>query len=210
MTRDERGVLEMTFHTGGESLRWSALAHSELAQAFRHIANDRANRIVLMTGTGAEFCGPRADSRNPRFATTPSGDLWEKEAFSECREMMGALLDIAVPVVGVVNGPALRHGEIALLADIVVASEDASFEDTAHFHGQGFVPGDGVHVVYTMLLGINRARNFLLTGQVLDAHEALRLGMVAEVLPKGEVLHRGRVLAQSLAAKLDRVLDRNK
>lgn len=164
---------------------------------------DRGNRVVVMTGAGTEFCGPSANCLNPRFATTPSGDLWEKAAFSECREMIGALLDIAV---GVVNGPALRHGEIALLADIVVASEDASFEDSSHFHGQGFVPGDGVHVVYTMLLGINRARNFLLTGQVLYAQEALRLGMVAEVLPKADVLGLGRVLAQSLAAKLDRVL----
>ena len=206
MTRDERGVLEVRFHSGGNSLRWSALAHSEMARAFRQMANDSANRVVLMTGTGAEFCGPRASSAQPRFTTPPTAEVWEKEAFTECREMLGALLDIAVPVVSVVNGPAFRHSEVPLLADIVVASDDASFEDSAHFVGQSMVPGDGVQVVYTMLLGINRARNFLLTGQVLDAQEALRLGMVAEVVAKASALARGRELAQVLAAKPDRLL----
>ena len=206
MTRDEHGVLEMTFHSGGDSLRWSGLAHSDMANAFRKVANDAANRIVLMTGTGAEFCGPRASSAQPRFTTPPTAAIWEKEAFTECREMLGALLDIAVPVVSVVNGPAYRHSEVPLLADIVVASDDASFEDSAHFAGQSMVPGDGVHVVYTMLLGINRARNFLLTGQVLDAQEALRLGMVAEVVPKANALARGRELTRVLAAKPDMLL----
>jgi enoyl-CoA hydratase/carnithine racemase len=205
MTRQD-GVLEATLHTHGDSLRWGLLAHRELAEAFRCIADDRENRIVLLTGSGAEFCGPRATAGNASFADHPDAATWERSAFTEARQLISALLDIAVPVVGVVNGPALRHGELALLSDIVIASDDATFEDSAHFQLQEYVPGDGVHVVYTMLLGINRARHFLLTGEVIDAAEAKRLGMVAEVLPKDQALVRGRELACQIAKKPDLLL----
>jgi enoyl-CoA hydratase/carnithine racemase len=114
--------------------------------------------------------------------------------------MLMNLMNIEVPVIGAVNGPAWRHSELPLLADIVIASEDAAFQDGAHFQG-GLVPGDGVHVVYPMLLGTNRARYFLLTGQVIDARDALRLGLVAEVLPKDKVLPRAWELARDIAAK---------
>lgn len=200
------GILEVTFHTNGDSLRWDLSVHTEMAEAFRFIANDRENRVVILTGMGDEFCGPRVAPGTTSYAQQPSADVWEFHGFTEARELIGALLDIAVPVIGVVNGPAYRHAEIALLSDIVLASDDATFEDTAHFQLQNFVPGDGVHVVYTMLLGINRARKFLLLGDVIDAEEAKRLGMVGEVLPKAEVLGRARELAETLASKPDRLL----
>lgn len=200
------GILEVTFHTGGDSLRWNLTAHREMAEAFRYIATDRDNRVVILTGTGEEFCGPRANAGATAYAAQPDADAWEATAFTEARELIGSLLDIAVPVIGIVNGPALRHSEVALLSDIVIASDDATFEDTAHFQLQEFVPGDGVHVVYTMLLGINRARSFLLMGEVIDAAEAKRLGMVAEVLEKEAALERGRELARMLAKKPDRLL----
>lgn len=205
MTRSD-GILEVTFHTNGDSLRWGLTAHREMAEAFRFIATDRENRVVILTGTGNEFCGPRATPGATTYAHQPTAEDWEASAFTEARELLSSLLDIAVPVIGVVNGPALRHSEIALLSDIVLAADDASFEDSAHFQLQNFVPGDGVHVVFTMLLGINRARSFLLMGEVIDAAEAKRLGMVAEVLPKAEVLERARSLARDLARKPDRLL----
>lgn len=205
MTRSAEGILEITFHSGGESLRWGLQPHAEMAEAFRFIAMDRENRVVLLTGTGAEFIGPRASERKT-YATAPTAQDWERSAYTEARQLLGGLLDIPVPVVGVVNGPALRHCELALLSVIVIASEDASFEDSAHFTYQNFVPGDGMHVVMTMLLGINRARYFLLTGQVIDAPEAHRLGLVNEVVPKPEALERGRAHARKLAQKPDLLL----
>mgnify|MGYP003340244736 FL=1 len=63
------------------------------------------------------------------------------------------------------------------------------------------MPGDGVHVVWQALLGLNRARYFLLTGQVLSASEALALGVVNEVLPQGALLDRAWVLARQLRAR---------
>ena len=65
----------------------------------------------------------------------------------------------------------------------------------------GVVPGDGTHVVWPLLLGMNRGRYFLLTGQKLSAHEALELGVVNEVLPRGKLLPRAWELAEQLAQK---------
>jgi len=110
------------------------------------------------------------------------------------------LMDLEVPIVSAVNGPAWRHSEMPLLADIVLAADTAAFQDSAHFPG-GLVPGDGVHVVYPMLLGVNRARYFLLTGQVIHAAQAKELGLVAEVLPPDQVLPRAWELARMIAAR---------
>ena len=85
------------------------------------------------------------------------------------------------------------HAEIPVLSDIVLASENATFQDAPHFP-RGVVLGDGVHVVWPLLLGQNRGRYFLLTGQTLSAQEAHELGVVAEVLP------REKPSAQGLAA----------
>ena len=102
-------------------------------------------------------------------------------------------------MIAAVNGPAHRHAELAVLCDIVLASENASFQDAGHFVN-GTIPGDGVHVVWPMLLGPNRGRYFLFTGQKLSAQEALALGVVGEVLPRERLLPRAWELAERLAA----------
>jgi len=199
--RREDGVLELVFHTKGGSLQWGLGPHAELPDAFQDVAGDRENKVVIMTGTGAEFSGPRVIPKagHPLFPSRPTAQFTEN-LISEGRRMLMNLMNIEVPVISAVNGPAWRHSEVPLLADIVLASEDAAFQDSAHFPG-GLVPGDGVHVVYPMLLGANRARYFLLTGQVIEAAEAHRLGLVGEVLPKEKVLPRAWELARELAAK---------
>jgi enoyl-CoA hydratase/carnithine racemase len=87
-----------------------------------------------------------------------------------------------------------------LLADIVLAADTAQFQDSAHFTG-GLVPGDGMHIVYPLLLGANRARYFLLTGQTLSAQDAHALGLVAEVLPADKLMARAWDLAADIAKK---------
>ena len=87
----------------------------------------------------------------------------------------------------------------------MLAADTAAFQDSGHFMS-GLVPGDGVHIVYPMLLGVNRGRYFLLTGQSIGADEALRLGLASEVLPPGELLPRAWTLAEQLASQSDLVL----
>jgi enoyl-CoA hydratase/carnithine racemase len=81
-----------------------------------------------------------------------------------------------------------------------------SFEDTAHFQLASQVPGDGLNIVYTMLLGLNRARYFMLMGQIIPAKEAKELGLVAEVLPRKRLMARAWEIAEMLAEKNDLLL----
>jgi len=193
------GILQVTLHTDGASLRWGLGPHSELPNAFADIARDRDNRVVILTGTGDEFSGPAAVPGQSAINQNITAETFD-HVHRDGRALLMNLLDIEVPVIAAVNGPAWRHSEIPLLSDIVLASDTAAFQDSAHFPN-GLVPGDGVHIVYPMLLGMNRGRYFLLTGQTLDAKEAKELGLVAEVLPQDQLLDRARALAEDLTKK---------
>ena len=111
-------------------------------------------------------------------------------------------LRIEVPVISVINGPATVHAEIPVMADIVLASEDACFADPFHFRN-GIVPGDGVQVIWPILMGLNRARHFLITGQEISAEHALQIGFVNEVLPREAMMDRAREIAASMLEQPD-------
>jgi enoyl-CoA hydratase/carnithine racemase len=193
------GILEVSLHTEGGPLRWGFLPHGELPELFHDIGADRGNRVVILTGTGAEFSGPRATPGTSSFPSRPSIERIDRIHW-EGRHLLMNLLNIEVPMIGAINGPAWRHSEIPLLCDIVLAADTAQFQDSAHFMSE-VVPGDGMHIVYPLLLGINRGRYFLLTGQTLDAREAQRQGLVAEVLPPDRLLARAWELARELTRK---------
>lgn len=195
----EAGVLTLTFHTDGGPLRWGGTPHREFSRAFRDVADDSKNLIVILTGTGNEFSGTRgfAIGAADQFGSVKL-NAYQKAVFrKESKDLLMQLLRIEVPVIGVVNGSAWRHAEIPLLSDIVLAADDAEFQDSSHFIN-GLVPGDGQHVLLPMAIGINRARYYLLTGQVLSAQEAQRIGLVNEVLPREKLMAR----AQELAAQI--------
>jgi enoyl-CoA hydratase/carnithine racemase len=194
------GILQVTLHTDGGSLKWGLLPHKELPLAFYDIANDHETKVVILTGTGEEFSGPRVtNTGHPLFPTRPAMEVVDA-LVSEGKQGLMNFLNIDVPVISAINGPAWRHSELPLLADIVLAADTAAFQDSAHFTG-GLVPGDGMHVVYPLLLGVNRARYFLLTGETLDAKKAHELGLVAEVLPKDELMARAWALAEDMARR---------
>ncbi len=195
------GILQITVHTNGDTLQWGEAPHHEFPRAFHDIGSDSDNRVVIMTGAGEAFSGPRATpATSPRMAP---GD-WD-QLYRDGKHLLMNLLDIEVPMISAINGPALRHSELPLLCDIVLAAEEASFQDSGHFVN-GLVPGDGMHIVYPLLLGLNRGRYFLLTGQTIGARQALELGLVSEVLPRAELLPRAWALAEQLAQQSDLVL----
>jgi len=196
MRRDE-GVLEVRFHTNGGPLRWSLEPHAQLEQAFLDIGRDRENEVVILTGTGAEFSGPGVEAGGHNHARHPVTPTEWDHIYWESKHLQMNLLNIEVPVISAVNGPAVRHAEIPLLSDIVLAAEDACFQDSAHFSG-GLLPGDGVHVAFPMLMGITRARYYLLTGQTVNAQQALDFGIVNEVLSRDALLPRAHELARLL------------
>ncbi len=196
--RSDDGVLTMTLHSrAGPALWGTSLTslHAELGRAFADISRDYANKVIILTGTGDSFCA--AMDRDEPFPEASLAAMWPR-IHDEGLALLGNLLAVPVPMIAAVNGPALIHAELAVLCDIVLAADTAEFADLAHVPG-GAVPGDGVHTVWPMLLGPNRGRYFLLTGERIGAAEAQRLGVVAEVMPLADLLPRARDLAGRLA-----------
>jgi len=192
-SRDDNGVLLMRLHSCGGPVLYAAQHHSDWCNAFRDVGCDRDNRVVILTGTGDSFID--------RIGwDTPIADAldWDR-IYWEGKRFIRHLLEIEVPVIGAINGPATVHAELALLSDITLAADTATFQDAPHVQF-GTVPGDGVHVLWQELLGLNRGRYFLLTGQSLDAQQALALGVVNEVVPHAQLLPRAMELATRLAA----------
>jgi enoyl-CoA hydratase/carnithine racemase len=188
------GILLMRLHTDDGPLRWGAGPVRDLQEAFGQVAADAANRVVILTGTGDEFNGPRGD---PGTFPRSSARGWES-AHWNVRRLLWNLLDIEALVIAAINGPVWRHAETPLLSDIVLASDDTVFADSGHFVN-GLVPGDGMNLIMPLVMGINRARYYMLTGQVIDATTALQLGMVNEVLPGDQLLPRAWELAEEIS-----------
>jgi enoyl-CoA hydratase/carnithine racemase len=192
--RRHDGILQLTFHTNGQSLVWALDVHDSLPYLFEEIAADRENKVVIMTGTGDAYC----DKLDHSTFGSRRPEHWDNVRH-EGQRLLNNLLEINVPVIAAVNGPARVHSEIPVMADVVLATRTAVFQDQ-HFKA-GTVPGDGCAVVWNHLLGPNRGRYFLLTAQELDAAAALHLGVVNEVLDAADLLPRAWQLAEEFASK---------
>jgi len=198
------GILLMQCHTNGGSLVWDWKAHDEMSDAFADVAGDREIKVLIHTGTGPNYnadWGPAPIAKTLYVAMDGQKGLEkldEKAWYG--RMLVENILAVDVPMISAVNGPCNIHSEVPLLGDIVLASEDAYFQDLAHFP-RGMVPGDGQHVIWPAIVGRNRARYLLLTGKQLGAREALEWGAVSEVLPKDRLLDRAWELARELAKR---------
>lgn len=188
----ENGILEVTLHSNGAKLQWNAKVHDELGYCFADIANDAENEVVIISGAGEAFCEDVDWAAMGEFNAV----TWES-VHREGIRLLTNLLDIQVPVIGAVNGPAHVHSEIPLLSNIVLAADTVSFQDAVHFP-MGAVPGDGTHSLWPALLGPTRGSYFLLTGEIIGAQEALNLGIVHEVVAPSQLLPRARELALKL------------
>jgi enoyl-CoA hydratase/carnithine racemase len=195
LERDERGILEVRVHTEGGPWQMSRPSHDELVDVFREIALDEENEVVIFTGTRDAFSGPRLTGTNGRTDAA----TWEWRR-TEGQLLMENYLSIRVPVIGAINGPAYRQAQIPLLADIVLAADTAVFQDSAHFPNS-VVPGDSIAIAMLSILGLNRGRYFILTGQELKAGEAKEMGLVSEVLPLDQLRSRAWEHAELLMEK---------
>jgi enoyl-CoA hydratase/carnithine racemase len=203
LTRDADGVLLAQFHSNGGPFTFTAPDHTEFVDAFYRIAQDRANKIVILTGTGGEFI-PGIDFSS--FGNVADPGVWS-QVHDEGVQIVENIANIRVPMIAAIEGRAHVHSEYALLANVIVAAEDATFHDLPHFAG-GIVPGDGIFTTWSYRAGAGRAEAFLLNPQPLTARTANEWGVVAEVVPKGDTHKRARELA-ALYLKTPEVTRRN-
>ncbi len=198
LSRDDSRVLRMRVHTDGASLQWGVdvdCIHGQLGDAFYAIGRDPDTRVVIMEGTGEDYCF----SRNMTEFKDVESDEAAYRLIREGRDILTNQMEIEVPVISLVRGRALIHPEIPLMADIVLATPDAKFRDS-HV-ASNLVPGDGAQIFWTSVLGPTRASYFFMTEQMLTAEDGLRLGFVHEVLPPEALEARALEIATNLAGK---------
>jgi len=193
LTRSKSGVLEVALHTDGGTLIFDGRTHEQFVDLFHAIGSDPDNRVVILTGSGSAFMETISPEGFDFF--TPQG--YDK-IYREGRKVLMNILDIEVPLIAAVNGPARLHSEYILLADIVLATPSTIFQDKPHFEF-GIVPGDGVHLLWQEAIGTIRGRYFILTRQELDAKMAREWGAVNEIVAADKLLARAREIAEGLA-----------
>jgi len=203
LTRDDKGVLVAEFHTNGGPFIMTAPAHTQFVDAFYRIAQDRANKIVILTGAGGEFI---TDVNWSSFGDVTDPGVWSP-VHDEGVQVLENIANIRVPVIAAIEGRAHVHSDYALLASVIVAAEGATFQDVAHFSA-GVAPGDGIFTTWSYRAGAGRAEAFLLNPHPLPARTAYEWGVVAEVVPNGKAISRARELAE-LYLKAPEVTRRN-
>src|SRR5580700_4297314 len=203
LTRDAKGILVVQFHSDGEPFIMTAKAHTEFVDAFYRIGQDRANKIVILTGAGGEFI---TDVDWSSFGDVSDPSVWS-QVHDEGLQVLENIANIRVPMIAAIEGRAHVHSDYALLASVILAAEGATFQDVAHFSA-GVAPGDGLFTTWSYRAGAGRAEAFLLNPWPLTARTAHEWGVVAEVVPDSKALSRARDLAE-LYLKAPEVTRRN-
>jgi enoyl-CoA hydratase len=174
----------------------NAATFAELSSVFDELETDRDVRAVLLTGTGERAFAAGADIGELAAAEEGAGKAFALRGQGVFRKIE----TLSKPVIACIRGFALGGGcELALACTLRIAAEDAKF-------GQpevklGVVPGYGGSQRLPRLVGRGAALKLLLTGAIIDAREALRIGLVDEVVPTAELMDRGRSLAGEMAAR---------
>jgi hypothetical protein len=127
LSRDDKGVLVAEFHSDGGPYIMNAQGHTEFVDAFHRIGQDRANKIVIVTGAGGDFIG---DVEWPSFGDVADPGVWSR-IHDEGVQVLENIANIRVPVIAAVEGRAHIHSDYALLANFIVAGEGATFQDVA-------------------------------------------------------------------------------
>jgi len=179
------------------------VTHRELIEAWTRFRDDETARVAVLTGAGEKaFCAGGDLKAGIDGGNVPLTD--DEIAAHNRGERPGIIgpsrwTDIYKPIIAAVNGVAYAGGlEWACFADIRIAEEHASFGVTCRRWNIGL--GDGGTQRLPRIVGMGRAMELILTGRVIDAQEALRIGLVNEVVPKGQSLARAVELAEFLAA----------
>jgi enoyl-CoA hydratase len=189
------GVLVVTLNRPEHRNSLNPKMHHELMLLYERIVADDEVYAVVLTGAGKYFC-VGADfndmKANEAYPDGHPGLLIESVA------MARNILAVRVPMIAAINGDAIGIGAtISLFCDVVYMADDARIADP-HVRG-AIVSGDGGAVLWPLLMGPNRAKEYLMTGDLVTAADADRLGLVNHVVPRAQVLDDAMAMAKRLA-----------
>lgn len=189
----------------------NALNGEDLYAAFEHAvhhANTNLDiRAVVLTGAGLAFSsgGNVRDMHEKKgmFGGTP--EQISAQYRTGIQRIPRALMNLDVPIIAAVNGAAIGAGcDLACMCDIRIGSERAVFAES--FVKVGIVPGDGGSWLLTRIVGYARAAELAFTGEMIDAQEALKIGLVTKVVPHEKLIEAALDLAGRIAANPPHVL----
>ncbi len=189
-------VLRVTIaHPGNDLNAVDALLHVELTRLFRELKQEDEARAVVLTARGRTFSAGGSFDWFPALEDFAALDHLRRDA----KQLIWDLLDVELPIVAAVNGPAVGLGaSLALLCDVIFMADTATIADP-HVR-VGIAAGDGGTLIWPLVLGPARAKQYLLTGDAMTAAEAERLGLANEVVAAGELENAALAFAQRLAA----------
>ena len=200
--RPEDGVVRIMLNRPDRLNAMNAGLVAELHDALSDVAADTSCRVVLLTGSGRGFC---AGLDLGGYGAAPASDgLGRVEATFATQTHIAALVPrlraLPQPVIAAVNGPAAGGGlALALASDIRIAAMSARFN--VAFVRLGISGCDiGVSWLLPRLIGASRAWELMLTGRIIGAEEADRIGLVLQVVPDDDLLHAALETAGLIAA----------
>ena len=190
-------VLKITIDRPGNELNAvDDRLHHELTLLMSALKEEREARCIVLTGSGPAFSAGGDYDWFP--ALQEPGRL--ESLRQEAKNLIWDMLDIQIPIVAAVNGHAMGLGaSIALLCDIIFVAESARIGDP-HV-SVGIVAGDGGTVIWPLAVGPALAKQYLLTGDPIDAAEAHRIGLVNFVAPDDQCVDQAIEYATRIAAK---------
>lgn len=192
----EGAILTVTLNRPEFRNASNAQMEQELCRVFTEVNEDPEIRVVVLTGAGDALCGGGDFAYIREMMDTPAKMF---DALPTAKRLVFSMLDCSKPVVAKINGHAIGLGAtLALFCDVTFAAEHARIADP-HV-AIGFVAGDGGAVIWPQLIGYNRAKEYLFTGEPLLAPEAARIGLINHAVPAAELDARVMAYANKVAA----------
>jgi len=157
--------------------------HKEIAPLFAELAHDPESDVIVLTGEGRAFSAGGDFELLLEQNANPS---LLHAAVAESKQLIFGMVECAKPIIGRINGDAIGLGcTMALMCDIIIATDTARFGDP---HVKvGLTVGDGGGVIWPQLIGFAKAKQYLLSGDLLDAREAERIGLINFAVPAEEL-----------------------
>lgn len=209
LVEKSEGIATVTLNRPEVMNALSTELRSSLKGTFADLNSDPETEVIILTGAGRAF----SSGLDLKELSTIGIGVDESTADSGS-DLFSRSLDLELPVIGAVNGPAITGGfELALMCDILIASTEAVFADT---HARvGFLPAGGLSQRLSRLIGIYRAKEISLTGNYISASQAEAWGLVNRVVARDELMPACRALARDIIScqsdvirKYRRLIDR--
>jgi enoyl-CoA hydratase/carnithine racemase len=193
----ENGIATLTLNEPNNRNAIHAEMHSELERVWLDLASDRSVNVIVFTGAGKTFSAGGDIKRMASRFGSDEGWQYSLEIPAATKRLFQNILEVSQPIVAAVNGDAVGLGAtLALFSDVAIIADSAKFGDS---HVKvGLVAGDGGAVIWPLLVGPARAKEFLMRGKLINGTEAHQLGLVNHVAPVGDVMERAMDIAKEL------------